>query len=386
MSNSEILILGDLCPDNDYRALFDSRPEGPFSPALAGWLGSAAMTLVNLECPATDNTEPIVKCGPNLRALPRDVALLRRLGTDVLSLANNHILDYGVSGLEQTLAVCREQGIVTVGAGRNAQAAAEPAILEAAGKRIGVLSFAEAEFNLASADAGGANHYDPYTSLDDVSRLSGETDFVIVLYHGGIEHYKYPSPLLQKKCRALAKAGASLVLCQHSHCIGTVERFGDSTILYGQGNAVFGYRENAPQWNEGLAVVLDAETGEVSFRLLTATAEGVAPADKAAETERLAQLQADSERLSDPDWLAAEWKRFCAKQAALDLPLLYGRGRVFTKLNRITGNALFQRLVSPKKRRITMNLLRCEAHHEVLQTILEEDFRSNNPTLRGSME
>ena len=372
VSDSELLILGDICPDNDYRALFDSRPAGAVSPDLTERMRSAALTVANLECPATDNPQPIVKCGPNLRAAPKDIALLRSLGADVLSLANNHILDYGSLGLEQTLALCAEQGIVTVGAGKDREAAAAPAIVEAAGKRIGILSFAEAEFNLATENAAGANHFDPYTSLDDVRRLSAAADYVIVLYHGGIEHYKYPSPLLRKKCRALAEAGADLVLCQHSHCIGTLERYAGGTILYGQGNTVFGYRAGAPAWNEGLAVTVNTRTGEVAFRVLAATPEGVGFADEAAERARLAQLEADSAHLSDEAWLDAEWRRFCAKQAALDLPLLYGRGRIYNKLNRLLGGRLIRRSYSRKKQRITMNLLRCEAHHEVVRTILEE--------------
>ena len=135
---------------------------------------------------------------------------------------------------------------------------------------------------------------------------------------------------------------------------------------------MFGRRDRDPSWNEGLAVTLCPETGDVAFRLLTATPEGVAFADAAAETARLEQLQADSAHLSDPAWLAAEWRRFCAALADLDLPLLYGRGRIYNKLNRLLGGRLIARSYSREKQRITMNLLRCEAHHEVVQTILEE--------------
>ena len=81
-------------------------------------------------------------------------------------------------------------------------------------------------------------------------------DYLIVLNHGGIEYYKFPSPLLQRKCREMVKCGADFVVCQHSHCIGTAENFLNGTILYGQGNSVFGYKDNSDSWNNGLLVKL----------------------------------------------------------------------------------------------------------------------------------
>ena len=372
--SSKILIFGDICPDNDYRSLFDRCAEGPFSPELAQEIRESELAAANLECPATDNRTPITKCGPNLRAEPKDIALLRQLGFRVLSLANNHILDFGLTGVEDTLRLCAENGIHTAGAGETAQAAAKPLLVEAAGKRIGFLSYAEAEFNLATEASAGANHFDPYTAYDEVRRLKEAADYIIVLYHGGIEYHPYPSPLLQKKCRAFAEAGADLVLCQHSHCIGTYEKIGDCTILYGQGNSVFGYREGNPTWNEGLLVEADPETREVRFRLLHAAKEGIGLADEAASLARVRKMEEDSKLLDRPEALTSEWRRFCRTMAPMDLPLLYGRGRVFNKLNRMLRNRLIDTVYSRWKKTVTMNLLRCEAHHEVVTTILEEEI------------
>ena len=69
--------------------------------------------------------------------------------------------------------------------------------------------------------------------------------------------------------------------------------------------------------------------------------------------------------------LQEKWCEFCQSQAALDLPLLYGWGHIANKLNRMLGNCLFAWRYSKRKQMTTMNLLRCEAHHEVVQTILE---------------
>ena len=76
-------------------------------------------------------------------------------------------------------------------------------------------------------------------SLDHIQNLKDQCDYVIVLYHGGKEHYRYPSPYLQRVARKMVEKGADLVVCQHSHCIGCYEKYKDSMIIYDQGNFIF---------------------------------------------------------------------------------------------------------------------------------------------------
>lgn len=372
------MIFGDICPDNNYRKLFDSNKNAAFSDEIANDISNAKLVVGNLECPATNNKKPIIKCGPSLRAETNDVIKLKDIGFHVLSLANNHILDYGEKGVEDTLQVCEDSGIKYVGAGKNLEEAARTLVCEIEDKKIGILSFAEAEFNLARPSVPGANHFDPYQSFETIEELKKECDYVIVLYHGGIEYYKYPSPLLQKKCRGMARAGADLVLCQHSHCIGTMEQYQGSTIVYGQGNSIFGYKDGNDSWNEGLLVEVDlAKEEKVQFKLLKATQTGVEYAHKEESDSRIQQMKKDSEKLDDAEWISEKWSEFVDTQKALDMPLLYGWNRVFNKLNRMTNNRLIDILYSKKKKMITMNLLRCEAHHEVVQTILENEVFGN---------
>ena len=378
MNNNQILIFGDICPDNDYRQLFDSKKNLAFSDEIVDDISNAKLVIGNLECPATNNKKPIMKCGPCLRAETSDVMKLKDIGFDVLSLANNHILDYGEKGVEDTLNICKENEIKVVGVGKNCIDAAVPLVCELENKKVGLISFAEAEFNLARTDAPGANHFDPYQSFDIIEELKRECDYVIVLYHGGIEYYKYPSPLLQKKCRRMAMAGADLILCQHSHCIGTTEEYKKSTIVYGQGNSVFGYREGNDIWNEGLLITVNLEEdNKVEFKLLKATTIGIEYAGKEESDLCIQQMKETSEKLNDVEWISAQWSKFVDTQKALDLSLLYGWNRVINKLNRMMNNKLIDLFYSKKKKRITMNLLRCEAHHEVVQTIMENEIFYN---------
>ena len=96
-------------------------------------------------------------------------------------------------------------------------------------------------------------------SFDHIANLKDECDYVIVLYHGGKEYYRYPSPILQKVCRKMCDKGADLVICQHSHCIGCREEYKGSEIVYGQGNFIFVGTSNNEYWNNALLIELKLE-------------------------------------------------------------------------------------------------------------------------------
>ena len=374
MSKSDILIFGDICPDNDYKQLYGYNGKSVFDEKIKDLVEKSALVVGNLECPSTKSNSPITKCGPTLKAEPDDIRYLKAFGFDAFSLANNHILDYGEDAVKETIVDLETNDLAHFGAADSEEQAKSPLVVEISGNKVGFLSFAEAEFNLARGNNPGANHFDPYTSFDDISSLKKQCDYVIVLYHGGIEHYINPSPLLQKKCRKMVKSGADLVLCQHSHCIGTCEEIDGATIIYGQGNAAFGYRDGNVEWNEGFIVCVSLEDNSVSLKLMNAVKDGIVLASDSDTQKRIEKMKKDSEKITDPVYIKEEWKKYCSKQEALDLALVYGKNRVFNKINRILNNKLINLLYKGKKQMITMNLIRCEAHHEVVQTILENNF------------
>ena len=96
-------------------------------------------------------------------------------------------------------------------------------IIEKDGLKVGIYVCAEHEFSIATEKLPGANPFDPLWSLDHIQKLKQQCDYVVVLYHGGKEEYRYPSPELQKVCRRISEKGADLVLCQHSNCVGCQE-------------------------------------------------------------------------------------------------------------------------------------------------------------------
>lgn len=366
----QINILGDICPAWGFRESFDRGDEEKIFGDILPLLQQADFTVANLECPLSERGAPAKKTGPCLRGKPSDVQLLKRAGIRAVSLANNHILDYGQDAFSDTLNCLNSSGVQFFGAGANPEEAKAPLIVSIKGWNIGFISFAEEEFSIVSEHRGGANLFDPYTAFDQIRSARDQCDYLVLLYHGGIEHYELPSPLLQKKCRAMVKNGADLVLCQHSHCIGTLERYETGNILYGQGNAIFGARSGNTRWNTGsLVEIAFSDAGsELSLRVFEAGPEGISLSS--CEREHLKRLEAESVKLEDPEYIREKWDEFCLRQEPDYMAELLCWNRVKNKLNRIFGN-FFVRRIHRKKKMISMNLIRCDSHREVVQRILE---------------
>jgi len=375
-----ITICGDLCPSNDTEAYFKTGDHRQlFTDCLSLFEGSDVV-MGNLEFPLTDEGRAIKKTGPILKGETRFIEVFKKAGFNVLGLANNHIKDCGPEGVESTMRTCTENAISIVGAGENLAEAKKPLIKKVNGWKIGIMAFAEQEFNIASETEAGANYLDLFDDFDAIKKFREEVDYLILLYHGGIEYYEYPSPLLQKKCRKLIDSGADLVTCQHSHCIGTEEGYNKGTIIYGQGNTLFGYREGNNSWNEGLVLKVtlsENESPKLDYIPISATALGIkiTEIDKAAG--RLEAFFKDSEHVKNAAFIKESWMKFCNKKKPLYMPLLFGFNRVFIHANRILKNGLVKKVFSRNKLRVVTNILRCEAHKEVLDTIFQNEINTN---------
>src|SRR5262249_37626879 len=141
-----------------------------------------------------EQEDPIRKSGPVLGAESACVAGLVAGGIKVLGLANNHILDHGASGIDNTLRVCGRAGIRTFGAGRNLAQAREILVMQAGPVRIGLLGLAEQEWSIATENSAGANPMDLIDSVRNIKQQRNHFDFLIALLHGGVEGYPLPSP------------------------------------------------------------------------------------------------------------------------------------------------------------------------------------------------
>lgn len=374
MKENTIYVLGDICPRWNNTQQFDSNDNGRVFNEIKDLVKKADLVIANLESPATNNNEKLDKNSINLKAKSLDLLALKESGINGISLANNHILDYGVKGLEETIRTCDEYGLFCYGAGTKEEAA-KPYFIQLDGLKIGILAFAEQEFNCAIDYGKGANVWDDLEGIKAIQKAKKECDYLIVQYHGGIEEYEYPSPLLQKKCRFMCEAGAGFVTCQHSHCIGTRENYNGSEILYGQGNSIFGFEPNNSKWNQGLIAKIEiSDTIKITYIPITASITGEHLINDVQANEILELFNKKSENVLNPVFLNQSWIEFCNKKKDEYFPMIFSWNRVFNKLNRLSKGKIIELFTSNKNRRNAMNIIRCDAHREVIKTIFENDF------------
>lgn len=368
----KILIGADLVPTQSNEDLFKSGDaETLVGAKLLELLCNADYRIFNLEVPLTDKLSPIEKCGPALIAPTASVAGYGALKVDLLTIANNHIMDQGIQGLNATRKTLDANGIAFVGCADNLEQAARPYIFEQNGKKIGVYACAEHEFSIAEENRPGANPFDPLNSPDHVEALKAECDYVIVLYHGGKEHYRYPSPQLQKNCRKLVEKGADLVVCQHSHCIGCEEKYLDGTIVYGQGNFLFDH-STSEYWQTSLLVQVQDDFF-VSYIPLVKYGNTVCLAEGDKAEEILSAFRDRSREILNPDVLQQRYATFARgmqQQYLLALSAVNRRGLWWRVANKLTGQRWAKWMLSRRYKKSAMivlqNFLECEAHRELL--------------------
>ena len=323
-------------------------------------LDSADYRIFNLEIALTDTDTPMKKSGVNFRAPTACINAYKALGVDLLGISNNHVLDHGYDGLISTIKTIDASGIARVGGGLSPKEAREPHIFEREGKRIGVYACCEHEFSWAQDYGYGSNGFDPLESLDEIAEAKSRCDYLIVLYHGGKEHYRYPSPRLRKVCRKIAEKGADLVLCQHTHCIGTAEDYKGSRIVYGQGNFVFVKDKNEypfEGWFSGMLVAVDITDAGISYEYIPyeMTEKGVA---LSRDPSLLQGLYDRSEEAKDELAMAKAYAE-------------YASGMMGSRyLKRLSGNPDYAEYIE-KHGKTLFHYIECEAHYEAIHTGLK---------------
>lgn len=374
----KVVICGDLVPTESNMDLFEqAAAEQIIGQELVEVFKNSDVCLCNLETPAVDTPKPIVKCGPNLITSTKSLSALPAMGLTVVNLANNHILDQDEQGIECTVKELEKRGLSYFGAGMNASLADSCYFYNGSGRKIGIYGIAEHEFSIATEASAGANPYDPLQTFDRLKSIKKECDYLIVLYHGGIEEYRYPSPGLQKVCRKLVESGADLVVCQHSHCIGCEEEYRGATIVYGQGNFIFDRKDNE-FWENGLLIELELGADGVvkKYRPIVKKGGTVRPAEGGQKEAILSQFCDRSRRITDDRFIEKEYARFAKERALQYLCSFRGKkGFVQKVLNRIFGERWVLSHYAKSNLIRMRNYLECEAHAEAFAAAVRQITR-----------
>lgn len=363
-----LVIAGDLVPTNANIDLFRNVDINTLlgEDLLVEW-NLADVRIFNLEVPLTDESNPIDKWGPNLIAPTSTVNGIKALNPSLITLANNHIMDHGEEGFRSTVDILNERKIPFIGVGDSLKEANKPYILNKGGLKIGIYACAEHEFSIAGKSSSGANPFDPLESLDHINDLKQKCDYVIVLYHGGKEHYRYPSPYLQKVCRKMVEKGANLVVCQHSHCIGSYETYNNSTIVYGQGNFIFNKHDNE-YWNSSLLIKLSFEEDiNVEYVPIVTTQKGIRLANESESNSILNDFSKRSEEIKKRGFIEEKYREFAVKNIDNYLRKFLGFGKWTSRIDRILLKGMLVKMRSNQRHLLSVrNYVECEAHRELL--------------------
>jgi poly-gamma-glutamate synthesis protein (capsule biosynthesis protein) len=226
----------------------DSGYAYPFQ-KLQDFTADADIFFTNLEAPFGTTGETFEK-EYTFRVKPDLVNVLLAGKINLVSLANNHIMDFGISALRETMQVLEKHQIFYAGAGLNLSEARKPAIFEIKGKKFGFLAYSltfPEEFWASDSTPGTCFPYDTF-AFKDVAALDKEVDFVIVSCHWSQELLEYPKKYQIDLAHRLINNGADLILGHHPHVLQGIEWYKGKLIAYSLGNFIFGsYSEKAKE-------------------------------------------------------------------------------------------------------------------------------------------
>jgi poly-gamma-glutamate capsule biosynthesis protein CapA/YwtB (metallophosphatase superfamily) len=370
----KILVAGDFCPHNRIEKLVMQENNKLIFNDLLDVLSGNELNIVDLECPLTLSDQARKKTGPHQKAHPQCVGLLKLAGFNLATLANNHLLDYGAAGAAETVEVCQKAGIQVVGVGTNLKEARKPFLASLQNKKVAILNISENEFLAAKDGEFCANALNVFENYKDIVEARKNNDLVLVIMHGGHEFYPLPSPRTKSLYRFFIEAGADAVLAHHAHCYSGFEYYQDKPIFYGLGNFLYDWPEkvNTP-WNYGYVVKLII-TDSIHHEIVPFKQCNGVPAISRLNENEQAEFWLELDKLnaviSNDDDLESSFERFIQTVSPMyDSFLEPNFGRLFNALRQ---KGLLPDLMSTRKRRLLLNLFRCETHRDALLQFLKK--------------
>jgi poly-gamma-glutamate synthesis protein (capsule biosynthesis protein) len=242
-------------------------PAGVLSP-IAPVLSGADLAMVNLETAITDRGEPVAGKNYHFRSPSASFSALKAAGVDVVNMANNHALDYGPVGMQDTFDAIESSKLPVIGIGRNASEAYRPYRTVIKGQRIAILGALDwledaliPAWSATETQPGVAFAIDRTRLVAAVRAVRPEVDTLVAFLHWGTEETYCASPEQGDLAATLLDAGADIVVGSHAHRVFGAGRVGSSLVAYGLGNFVY--------WRE------DGESGRSGVLLVTATGREV---------------------------------------------------------------------------------------------------------------
>jgi poly-gamma-glutamate synthesis protein (capsule biosynthesis protein) len=361
---------GDFCPWLRVEEKFKTNEWKPLFETVQPFFMQNDLNILDLECPLTTTNVPIEKTGPHIKALPETAEILNHLNCKVVATANNHFKDYGWDGMKETYETLTKHNIQWFGSGQNFDEASKTFYWQKNDLKFAFINVAENEWTTTNDETPGCHPIDLVNVFNQIQEAKKQADFVVVIAHGGHEHYELPSPRMKKWYRFFVDAGASAVIGHHTHIISGYETYNEAPIFYSLGNFCFDWNglQNLP-WNKGMMVSLHFEKNQpITFDIEFFTQNnaelglflqtGVDKEVTQAHVKQLNEIIINDSLLEQKfnDYVKT-WKpvmnTWIQPYKGKYLPSLYKKG-------------LLPSILSKNKILLYSNLIRCESHRDIL--------------------
>lgn len=361
-----LLFTGDFIPPEDSAPIYEDE--------LKSFLKNKDYSITNLETPLTTGNLRIEKTGNNFKRSPGVIRHIKDGYFDAVALSNNHIRDYGDIGVVDTIKVCRSNGIQTVGAGDNIKNASIPLRLKIKGKRIAILNFSEREFNVAAEKKAGANPFDFIQAYYSIKEEKQNNDFVIVIYHGGLEYVKYPTPHIVKLFQFLIDVGADTVVSHHTHYYSGLVQYKEKPIFYGLGNFFSPSAKKDINLSRGVIAKITIDENDCIKPLLIPIIHNMENNKLTLAKESIRdqinnEISDISNTIMDNIKLKAVWQDYFRNKSNLLLSQLASNSKTEYRLRKYV--PFFNRFTNYRLLHI-LNLMRCDAHWNKSVKIIED--------------
>lgn len=247
------------------------------SPALMEEMQNADILMINNEFTFSTRGAPVPGKTYTFRANPRRIDVILELGTDILSLANNHVYDYGEEALLDTIDTVEQAQIPYAGAGKNLEEAMKPVYFIANGRKIAIVAATQIERSTnytreaTDSSAGVLKTLNPDKFLSVIEQAEAESDYVIAFVHWGTENTNDYGRDQKELGQLFIDAGADVVIGGHAHCLQGFDFHNGKPIIYSLGNFWFNNRTT----DTGIAqVVIHTEDNQIDFRFLPCLQKG----------------------------------------------------------------------------------------------------------------
>ena len=266
---SHVLIGGDFCPIGRAEKLL-IQGERIIAPDLETKILESDIFIANLESPLlSSQCSPILKKGPHIKVSSKVVNGLKQMHFSALSLSNNHIMDYGIDGLNETTAALDKISLDYFGVqGRGKNKVYK--IFQVNDIKVGTVSLSNFEFStIYDFNNNGTYPIDPIYAFQIINELKEYCDHIIFILHTGLNEMPLPFVYQRKFCKYLIDLGIIAVFCQHSHTCGSYEEYNNGFISYGQGHFLFDLNSTSESWAEGYLVKLSLSKNQLeSFEII----------------------------------------------------------------------------------------------------------------------